>query len=84
MLAWVESDAAVEEGPVFCVKCDNQLCGTNSFCTRCGTRVSCLKRQSLPTQQSWATRLWTWLEQAVMLTFQQHRFERPNYQEQEP
>lgn len=85
MLAWLDSDETAEEGHVFCVKCDNQLCGTNSFCTRCGTRVSSPKRQPLvkQKQQSWVSRLWIWLRQALMLTFQQHRLEQREYREQE-
>jgi predicted amidophosphoribosyltransferase len=82
MLAWLDSDETTEEGHVFCAKCDNQLCGTNSFCTRCGTRVSSQKRQPLAKQQSWVSRLWNWLQQAIMLTLQQHRFEQREYREQ--
>jgi uncharacterized paraquat-inducible protein A len=83
MLAWLDSDETAEEGHVFCAKCDNQLCGTNSFCTRCGTRVSSQRRKTVTRPQSWRSRLWTWLQQAVMLTFQQHRLEQREYREQE-
>jgi uncharacterized paraquat-inducible protein A len=64
MLAWMEPGSGVGEGQMFCANCDNQLCTTNSFCTRCGTGVCSEK------QQSWMAYLWSWFVQALFLVVQ--------------